>query len=57
MPGKRCRIMIGTAIHAAVRADAFIEKVDIDGRDAWRRILKAVDELLTEDRPEGAKVH
>ena len=40
-----------------MRADAFMKKGDMDGRAVWLRIMKAVDELLTEERPEGAKVH
>ena len=57
MPEKRSRIMIGTAIHAAVRADAFMEKGDMDGQAVWLRIMKTVDELLATERPEGAQAH
>ena len=28
-----------------------------DGRAVWLRIVKAVEELLAEERPEGEKVH
>ena len=33
------------AIAAAMRADAMLERGDLDGCAVWRRILKAVDEL------------
>jgi hypothetical protein len=29
---------------------------DLDGQAVWKRVLKAVDELLSEEPPEGAKV-
>ncbi len=32
-------------IHAAMRADAMLEKGDLDGCAVWRRILRAVEEL------------
>ena len=32
-------------IHAAMRADAMLEKGDLDGYAVWRRILRAVEEL------------
>ncbi len=32
-------------IEAAMRADAMLEKGDLDGYAVWRRILRAVDEL------------
>ena len=38
-------------------ADAIVEKGDPDGCVVWKRILKTIDELLAEERPEGAKVH
>jgi hypothetical protein len=30
---------------------------DIEGQAVWRRILAAVDGLVSTDRPEGAGVH
>ncbi len=43
--------------HAAMRADAMLDKGDLDGYAVWRRILRAVGELRgTEPRP-GAWVH
>ncbi len=43
--------------HAAIRADELLEAGDMEGKAMWTRIMKAVDELLSEDRPEGTKVH
>ena len=44
-------------IHAAMRADELLEAGDLDGLAVWKRILAAVDELLSGERPEGAEVH
>ena len=41
----------------AMRADETLDKGDLDGRAVGVRILKAVEELLPEARPEGASVH
>ncbi len=43
-------------IHAAMRADAMLDKDDLDGCAVWKRILRAVGELLSKERPDGAKV-
>ena len=43
-------------IHAAMRADAMLEAGDPDGYAAWKRIVKAVGELLSKERPDGATV-
>ncbi len=44
-------------IHAAMRADAMLDKGDLDGVATWRRILRAVEELQgTEPKP-GEAVH
>ncbi len=32
-------------IHAAMRADAMLDKGDLDGYGVWKRILRAVEEL------------
>ena len=32
-------------IHAAMRADAMLEKGDLNGYAVWRRILRAVEEM------------
>lgn len=44
-------------IHAAMRADKMLEAGDLDGLATWKRILKAVEETLSKERPEGAGVH
>ncbi len=43
-------------IHAAMRADAILETGDLDGYAVWKRILRAVGELLSKERPDGATV-
>jgi len=45
------------SIHAAMRADELLEAGDMDGKAVWLRILAAVDELLSGERPEGTEVH
>ena len=42
-------------IHAAMRADAMLEKGDLDGYATWRRILRAVEELQRAEP--AARVH
>ncbi len=44
-------------IKAAMRADERLAAGDMEGRDVWLRIVKAVEELLSEERPDGADVH
>ncbi len=44
-------------IHAAMRADEMLDAGDLDGLAVWKRILKAVDELLAEKVPDGATVN
>ena len=44
-------------IEAAMRADELMEAGDMDGRAVWKRIVKAIEELLSEERPDDAKVH
>ncbi len=41
-------------IHAAMRADSILEKGDLDGLALWKRILRAVEELRSEERPKSA---
>ncbi len=43
-------------IHAAMRAEAMLDKGDLDGYAAWKRIVKAVEELLSKERPVGVTV-
>ncbi len=42
---------------AAMRADELMETGDMDGRTVWLRIVKAIEELLSEERPDDAEVH
>ncbi len=44
-------------IEAAMRADELMEAGDMEGRAVWLRIMKAIEELLSEERPEDAEVH
>ncbi len=44
-------------IEAARRADELAADGDMEGRAVWLRIVKVVEELLAEERPEGEKVH
>ncbi len=44
-------------IIATIRVAEQIGFGDKEGRAVWLRILKAVDELLAKERPEGARVH
>ncbi len=41
-------------IEAAMRADELMEAGDMEGRAGWLRIVKAIEELLSEERPEDA---
>ncbi len=44
-------------IEAAMRADELMEAGDMDGRAVWLRIVKAVEELQSKERPADAEVH
>ncbi len=44
-------------IEAAMRADERLAAGDIDGKAVWLRIVKAIEELQSEERPGDAKVH
>ena len=39
------------AIHAAMRVDELLEASDLDGYTVWKRVLKAVEELLDRGPP------
>ena len=43
-------------IHAAMRADAMLETGNLEGYGVWKRILRAVKELLSKERPAGVTV-
>lgn len=44
-------------IHTTMRVDAMLGKGDIDGYKIWRRILKAVEELLSKEITTNEKIH
>lgn len=44
-------------IHAAMRADELLDDGDLDGQAVWKRILTAVEELLSDKRPSAEQVH
>ena len=44
-------------IHAAMRADELLDNGDLEGQTVWKRILKAVEELLAKSRPTDATTH
>ncbi len=44
-------------IHAAMKADAMLDKGDLDGYAVWKRVLKAVGELLRVEPKEGERVN
>ena len=48
--------MIGTAIHAAMRADEPMDRGDVDGRAVWLRIMKAMEEPLAMERPRVVRI-
>ena len=43
-------------IHAAMRADELLDAGNLDGAAVWRRIAKAVRELLERKAPVGTAV-
>ena len=45
------------AIEAAMRADAMLEKGEILGATAWRRIVKAIEELQRQEPAPGETAH
>lgn len=42
---------------AALRADAQLAQYDVDGHLAWKRIRKAVREILRDRPAEGERIH
>ncbi len=44
-------------IHAAMRADTLLEAGDLDAYAAWKRILRAVEELQSAAPKLGEAVH
>ncbi len=44
-------------IEAAMRADECLTARDMEGEAVWLRIVKAVEELMSKERPDDAEVH
>ena len=44
-------------IEAAMRADELMEAGDMEGEAVWLRIVKAIEELQSQERPSDEKVH
>ena len=44
-------------IHAAMRADAMLDKGDLDDYAAWKRVLRTVEELQGTVPKSGEAVH
>ena len=44
-------------VHAAMRADELLEAGDLDGYAVWKRVVKAVEELLNTEPEQGTAVH
>ena len=44
-------------IHAAMRADAMLEKGDLDGAAVWRRIVATINELQRKEPAAGERRH
>ena len=44
-------------IQAAMRADAMLEKGDLDGYAVWQRILRAVEELVRKEPAKGERIN
>ena len=44
-------------IHAAMRTGELMAKGDLDGQAIWKLILKAIDELPANERPEDPGPH
>ncbi len=40
-----------------MRADECLDAGDMEGEAVWLRILKAINELLSKERPDDAEVH
>ncbi len=43
-------------IEAAMRADELLEVGDLDGCAVFKRVLRAVEEMLSKERPPGASL-
>ncbi len=43
--------------HAAMRVVAMLAAGDWDGQAAWKRVILAVDEWFSDERPDGETLH
>ncbi len=43
-------------IHAAMRADELLDKGDLEGCAVFKRVIKAVEEMLSKERPPGVSL-
>ena len=46
----------GAPIHAAMRADELLDKGDLEGCAVFKRVIKAVEEMLSKERPPGVSL-
>ena len=44
----------GAPIHAAMRADAMLDKGDLDGYAVFKQVVKTTEEFLSKERPDDA---
>ena len=44
-------------VHAAMRADELLEAGDLDGYAVWKRVVKAVGDLLNTEPEPGTAMH
>ena len=44
-------------MEAAMKADERLAAGDMEGEAVWIRIVKAIEELLSKERPDDAEVH
>jgi hypothetical protein len=45
------------ALEAAQRADAMLERGDVEGKALWLRVLRAVEDIQRKERREGEAAH
>ena len=43
-------------LQAAMRADELLDKGDLEGCAVFKRVLRAVEEMLSKERPPGASL-
>ncbi len=51
------QIGMAADIEAAMRADERLAAGDMGGEAVWLRIVRAIEELLSEERPDDAELH